>query len=255
MRLSVIKKLYLFILLFAINASLIADNLGTLTVLTDPIGVEVWLGNRFLGNSPLKSIPLPTGSYKLRLISTLYHTSVNENIEISREGETLVEKKILANFGSIKLTSIPSDAKITISSTLGKTPLETEMMNPGRYTVIVTPQNSDSKFYQSDTLDLKVEPGKITSDSIVLKKQKILTRKFMFRGVLGAAAIGSFVWAIIENGKAHDFENYAKIYSENGEPQKAADANDNAKKARIFRNIGVVAGSLSVVGFEIVAFF
>jgi hypothetical protein len=82
--------------------------------------------------------------------------------------------------------------------------------------------------------DIVVPKGEIVEINKSLPKKSALDSKAVVRLVLGAGALGGFVWAIVERS---DGNCHVPNGSLNGEI------------------LGATLGALCVVGFEIVAFF
>ena len=100
--------------------------------------------------------------------------------------------------------------------------------------------------------EVTIPSGKKVELTNTLAKKSPFDRKAVIRLILGVGAIGGFVWAVIEQGNHEENETFAEIATDSDEKDKY---NDDAKSAGIKRTIGIVIGSLCVVGFEIVAFF
>jgi hypothetical protein len=212
-------------------AQVYAEEDGMLTVKTDPEGIEIWLDDKFVGESPVVDKKLKPGRYSLKLVDPVQRTSSVEDVFIQPGQTTVIEKALEGKFGGLKVASQPEGAEVSIVSALGKTPLSNEFMNPGKYRIEV---KSPDKRYLPITDEVVIPKGKTVELTKTLQKKNPLDTKALARLVLGAGAVGGYVWAVIQNGQFHK-------------------TGDNS--AQIQRSIGIAAGSLCVVGFEIVAFF
>jgi len=230
----IIVALFLVVSLFKrINAEE-----GTLTVTTDPSGIEVWLGDKYIGDSPVLERKLQTGRYTLKLIDPVQQVSVFDEILIEAGKTTVIEKTLSAKFGTLKVESEPKDAEVIISTSLGKTPLENNFMTPGRYKIEI---KHPKKQYIPVVEEITIPAGKKVEITNTLAKKNLLDTKDAVRLILGAGAIGGFVWAIVEQGNHKRFEEQERF--------KKSDS------AAVRRTFGIIIGSACVVGFEIVAFF
>jgi hypothetical protein len=204
---------------------------GVLTVKTDPEGIKIWLDDKYIGDAPLIDKKLKPGRYSLKLVDPVQQTSSVEEVFIQSGETTVIEKTVKSNYGSLKVISDPEGAEVSISTTLGKTPLSNDFMIPGKYRLeIKHPAASYKKFIS----DIVVPRGEIVTVNKALEKKNALDAKAMWRLGLGAGALGGFIMAVVERSDA----NYG---------------GSNGSVNGMW--IGIVLGSLCVVGFEIVGFF
>lgn len=212
-----------------------AEEDGILSVKTDPEGIEVWLDDKYVGDSPIIDKKLKPGRYSLKLIDQLQHSSESEDVLIQAAQTTIVEKTVVGRFGSLKVNTQPAGAEVSIATTLGKTPLSNDFMTPGKYRLeIKHPGNG----YAPDTEEIVVPRGKTVELSKTLQKKRLLDEKALARIALGVGAVGGYVWGVSQNGRFHS--------------GISATARSNAQ---VQRTLGVVLGSACVVGFEVLAFF
>lgn len=222
---------------------------GILNVKTTPEGIEVWLDDKYIGDSPIIEKKLKPGRYSLKLIDPIQHSSTSEEIFIQPGEITIVEKTIVGKYGSVKIATDPEGAEVTISTKLGKTPLSNDFMNPGKYRLKI---KHPSKFYEPVVEDITVPRGKPVNISRELERKNPFDMKALVRLGLGAGAAVGFVWAIVEQG------NYRENLTKADMPTNAAERDAleaKANTAATKRTVGIVVGALCIVGFEIVAFF
>ncbi len=235
-------------------SSVYAVEEGSLTVITDPEGIEVWLGDKYLGDSPIQDRKLRTGRYTIKMVDPVQQVSASEEILIQTNQTTVVEKTLKAKFGTLKVESEPEGAEVFIATSLGKTPLENNFMNPGKYRIEI---KHPKKKYQPIVEEITIPESKKVELSNTLVKTSKFDKKALVRILLGAGAIGGYVWAIIEQGIHKENEAYV----DDLEAQQSTDSKlikkhkDKAKSAGIQRTVGIIVGSVCVVSFEIVAFF
>jgi|WetSurMetagenome_2_1015567.scaffolds.fasta_scaffold00055_45 hypothetical protein len=226
-----ISSLLAFAVFLFLRTAAFADADGTLTVKTDPDGLEVWLDDKYVGDSPVLDKKLKAGRYSLKLVDPVQHTSTVEEVFIQAGEQTVVEKTIKSRYGSLKVNSDPQGADVYILTNLGKTPLSNDFIVPGKYRLEIRHQN---KSYEKIAEDVVVPRGETVILNKTLVKKNPLDNKALLRLAFGAGAIGGFVWAVVE----HYDRNFGGTNgSVNGEI------------------LGIVLGSLCVVGFEITAFF
>ncbi len=228
-----------------------AQSDGQLTVRSDPEGVEVWLDDQYIGDTPIFDKKLKPGRYTVKLIDAARHTSMTEEVFIQAGQTTLVEKTIETKFGSLRVISDPPGAEVHLSLPLGKTPVSNDFMNPGKYRVEV---RHPSAMYAATMEDITIPRGKTVTVEKKLEKKSPFDMKALVRLGLGAGAIAGFVWAIVEQ---HEFSGLDKelLVSAGLQEEQITKMQDQKTAAGVKRTIGIVVGSLCVVGFEIVAFF
>ncbi len=235
-------KLFRLVMLFfsiLFNYSqLWASKDGLITVITEPTGVEVWLGNRFIGNSPVKEKIVAPGKYEIRLIDPVQKITATEEVLIVEGRTVIVEKKMVPGFGSLQVKSVPEDATVYLTVPLGKTPLNSEFVIPGKYQLEIRHHDS---IYKNSERQVVVSEGETVEVLDTLEKRKIFDKKALIRLGLGAGSAAAFICAIVENGNNHRYKDRGWL--------------NKAHKARIRRNLGIVGGGVCVVVFEIVAFF
>jgi hypothetical protein len=237
MRLFSFKTALLTLVTAGMGAAVFAE--GTLTVKTDPEGIEVWLGDKFIGQSPITDKKIRAGRYTLKLVDPTQHTSTTEELLIQDGEATVVERTISSKFGSLKITSSPQGADVFLATELGKTPVANDFMNPGRYRVEIRPKSS---WYQTAVTEVTIPKGETVFIDQKLQGRPFFTLKNMLSLALMAGAAGGFAWGVIENGH---YEKYNKA----GQPSSAVDG------AKLGRALGVVGGSSCLIGLGIVALF
>lgn len=214
------------------RTSAFAQGDGVLTVKTDPDGIEVWLDDKYIGDSPILDKKLKTGKYTLKLVDPVQHTSTSEDVFIQSGEQTVVEKTLKSRYGTLKVNSDPEGADVYVLTSLGKTPVSNDFIIPGKYRLEI---KSQSKAYNEVVEDIVVPKGETVEVNKPLPKKNALDSKAVVRLALGAGAIGGFVWGIVERSDgAHWGHTNGSV---NGEI------------------LGITLGALCVVGFEIVAFF
>jgi hypothetical protein len=232
-----VNPAFIILIIMGIGASVSGE--GMLTVKTDPEGIEVWLGDKFIGQSPVIGKKIRAGRYTLKLVDPTQHTSTSEDLLIQDGEPTVVERTIASKFGSLKITSSPQSADVYIATELGKTPVANDFMNPGRYRIEIRPSNS---WYQTAVTEVTIPKGETVYIDQKLQGKPLLTVKNILSLALMAGAAGGFAWGIVENGH---YEKYMK----DGQPSSAVDG------AKLGRALGIVLGSSCLITLEIVALF
>jgi len=223
-----------------------ADADGTLSVKTDPDGIEVWLDDKYIGDSPVLNKMLKAGRYSLKLVDPVQHTSTVEEVFIQGGEETVVEKTIKSRYGSLKVNSDPEGADVYVLTSLGKTPVSNDFIIPGKYRLEIKHQNAS---YDKVVEDIVVPKGETVVLNKPLPKKNALDNKAWLRLAFGAGAIGGFVWGVIEYGDCR------MNRERESNPSVFPNATSNSNNSLVYEILGVTLGSLCVIGFEITAFF
>jgi hypothetical protein len=219
-----------FIFLFAVlKTAVYAESDGVLTVKTDPDGIEVWLDDKFIGDSPVMDKKLKAGRYSLKLVDPVQHTSTVEEVFIQAGEQTVVEKTVKSRYGSLKINTDPDGADVSLLTGLGKTPLSNDFIIPGKYRLEINHPG-----YKKAVADVVVPRGEVVTLQKNLDKKKALDGKAIARLSLGLGAIGGFVWALVERSDPN-------FGGTNGSVNGQA--------------LGICLGTICVISFEIVAFF
>ena len=225
---------------------------GSLSVITDPEGIEVWLGDKYLGDSPIENRKWRTGRFIIKLIDPIQQVSTTEEIFIQEGKTTVLEKSLKRKFGTLKVKSDPEGADVTISASLGKTPLTNNFMNPGKYTIEIS---HNKKFYEPIFEDITIPQGKTVELTNTLIKKSPFDTKALIRILLGTGAIAGFAWSIYEQGNHKEEKIKAWYFEKEVKNNKKDEANEKSNKAGIRRNCGILIGVVCVIAFEIIAFF
>lgn len=234
----------MFLGVCGILTSIMAAEEGMLTVTTDPDGVEIWLGDNYIGNSPIIAKKVPVGRYTVKLIDPVMRISQTEQVMITANATVVIEKKLKPKFGTLRINSVPEDAEVYMTMPLGKTPLVNEFINPGKYILEIRHPN---KLYKSSSENVTVTEGAVknvldTLEMIQVDKPKPNHKKVFARLALGGLAAAGFTFAIIK-------ERDKQIHLWDG------NSGSEAGRARTQEVLGITVGALSIVGFEIIAFF
>jgi hypothetical protein len=187
----------------ALRMSVFAEAEGTLNVKTDPDGIEVWLDDKYIGDSPVIDKKLKAGRYSLKLVDPIQHTSSVEEVFIQANELTVVEKTMKSRFGSLKVTSDPEGADVAILTSLGKTPVSNDFIIPGKYRLEISRQGC-----KPAVADVVVPKGEVASVQKSLEKINVLDTKGMAKIALGIGALGGIVWALVETNDPH-FHEYS----------------------------------------------
>jgi len=221
---------------------------GILTVKTDPEGIEVWLGDKFIGQSPVIEKKIRAGRYTLKLVDPAQHSSVSEDLIIQDGTPTVVERTISSKFGSLKVTSDPQGVDVYIATELGKTPLSNDFMNPGKYRIELRSPNSS---YQTAVSEITVPKGETAFIDQKMQRRPFLTTKNIVSLALLSGAAGGVAWGLIEQGHCRMYQERLNNTTAINKPA----LQDKIDGASLGRTFGVIIGSACLVGLEIVVLF
>jgi len=176
---------------------------GTLTIITDPERVEVWINENYAGLTPIRDKRLPEGTYTLRLVDALRQNSASETIVISEGERLLVERSLGGSYGKLRVDTDPQGADVAIIAELGKTPLVNEYLTPGQYRLEI--RHPNDKYLSIMEEVTFAADGKPVIISHKLEKPPVFTTKRLIQVGLGAGAIGGWVYAI---NRYHNDDQY-----------------------------------------------
>jgi hypothetical protein len=236
-----------FLFLVGIITTLSAD--GYLTVRTEPEGIEVWLDDNFVGDSPIIDRKLKAGRYSLKLVDPVQRSSTVEDIFIQDNENTVIEKTITSKFGTLRVTSVPEGALVSIATELGPTPVANDFMNPGKYRLEI--RHPDKKFHPIIE-EIVIPRGESVSLSKTLEQEEVegWTNKDTWRIILGLGTAGGYVFGIIQYGSFKRLQQQAIL-----DPREYPNAAKERPGALAAGILGIIGGSLCLVGLEILAFF
>ncbi len=134
---------------------------GSLKVISQPLGADVFIDKDNLGKTPLKIRQLLEGEYSLK-ISKKDYGIVDEIIKISENKTTTIDKK-LTQAQSVSIISVPNNADVYIDSKFkGKTPFDT-FLTHGEYFIKVEKDGQ----YATRTINITKNGGNIFEFDIV----------------------------------------------------------------------------------------
>jgi hypothetical protein len=194
-----------FLVCAAVRMPVSAGAEGTLNVKTDPDGIEVWLDDKYIGDSPIIDKKLNAGRYSLKLVDPIQHTSSVEEVFIQANEQTVVEKTMKSRFGSLKVSSEPEGADVSILTSLGKTPLSNDFIIPGKYRLEINHPG-----YKPTVADIVVPKGETAAIQKSLEKKNVLDTKGLAKIALGIGAVGGIAVALVETNDPHfphDYKN------------------------------------------------
>lgn len=219
-----------------------------LSVSTVPTGVQVWLDAQYIGDSPIPPRITEPGRHTLRLVDPVRRISGREEVTLA-DGDTLhVEHHLRQRHGTLQVTTTPPGTHVLLSTDLGTTPLTNAYMSPGRYRVDLKPPG---KRHRELTTEVTVHAGETVSLEEQLEDAARFDRMDGLRLALGAGALASFVWALIEQAEHSRFEEKTASAVATDRESLQSKSDD----AAALRTVGIVLGSACVIGFEVVAFF
>jgi hypothetical protein len=229
------SRRFFFTLIFLVGAfsAVQAETDGILTVKTDPEGIKIWVDDKYIGDSPLIDKKLKPGRYSVKLVDPVQQTSSMEEVLIQSGETTVIEKTVKSNYGSLKVTTDPEGAEVSVLTELGKSPVSNDFMIPGKYRLEIKHPNQK---YAKLVSDIVIPRGEIVTinKAIEIQKKDIHIGRIITRLAFGVGAIGGYFFAVYER----------------------EDPNFGGTNGSVTgQMIGLVVGTLCVIGFEIVAFF
>jgi hypothetical protein len=141
------------------------NNEGALEIASNPSGAAVYIDNKFVGETPLKTT-LAKGNYDVKVVLSGFQTYAR-HIAIEKNDSAVMHARLSKEYGALHISSTPSQATVYID---GKrqgqlTPFELQV-SPGKYAVRVEKGN----FYIYDD-EVVVEQGKTMTVEADLVRQ------------------------------------------------------------------------------------
>ena len=132
-----------------------------LIIVTEPEGAEVWFGGSNQGTTPLNIPGLESGELPIR-IKHPYTEDLAMVVSLKKDQITRLEQKLTLKTGTVKVTSKPDGAAITIDgkATEKTTPAEIEL-TAGQHQLELSLNNYAE--YDQDNTVLHIEPDKTIS--------------------------------------------------------------------------------------------
>ncbi len=138
---------------------------GYWQVTSAPADAEVFLNDKYIGNTPLAKAEISSGTHELKIRKTLYHEHT-ETITIKDGDDKTFAVNLNPAYGELRITSDPSGAEVFIEGrNAGKTPFVNQRQPSGTYNVRLT-----SDLYSDAHDQVAVSDGKKTEKFIPLTK-------------------------------------------------------------------------------------
>lgn len=150
-------------------------NFGIVSITTSPAGAKVLDGDIEVGTTPVSGLKLSVGSHTLTLKKSKYHTQAF-TVDIKDGFNRIPEKTLAANYGTLKVMSVPSGAKIKING----------MLKQGQ-----TPQTFDE--FQSGMVEIEVERDRYYAEkkSVEVKDLQVAEAAFTLKPQFADVTINS----------------------------------------------------------------
>ncbi len=111
------------------------DQYGTIEIVSNPSGVNVYLDGAYKGTTPTTLYNVPIGSHTVKLAKSGY-SDVSSTVTVSSGKTASVSKTLTAQTGSISVSSNPSGANVYLDGTSkGTTPITLHNVPIGSHTI------------------------------------------------------------------------------------------------------------------------
>ena len=149
-----------------------AASTANLKIQTTPEGADVWLAEEHRGETPLSLGAIEHGQYGLVLEHAGFETW-SQTITINDDSSNLVDIKLTAVPGRMRISSTPAGADIWIDGEQmeGGTPIELKKMKPGSYDVLLQLAS-----HQQSSTRVTVSSGEMTSVDLTLEPEETISR-------------------------------------------------------------------------------
>jgi hypothetical protein len=173
---------------------------GTLNVSSQPTGASVWIDEQEIGSTPLINYMVKAGSHKLQLIEASSNKSIIKTIQIAPDSSLTLEIPLDVSYGNLDVESAPKDAKASLSTNLGTTPLKGARLISGDYTLKI---ESSNPFYKPLTQTITIPINGTEQVKVELPKNTAHYWKVGTQVILGIAAIISSAFGYVQDDKGN----------------------------------------------------
>ena len=132
------------------------------------VEADVYVDGKNIGKTPLTKVDMPSSTYAIEVRGPDDYHPHTDTVVVSENETTRVEAILLPAFGSLLVTSEPSDASIEvldmsdIRRNSGRTPLNIPRIKSGTYKLKL----EKDKYYYPETRTVTIEDGKATEESV-----------------------------------------------------------------------------------------
>ncbi len=138
---------------------------GKLSIASNPSGAMVYIDGQQKGLTPHNVERYQSGEYDLKVIKQLFHEH-NQKFTVDAGGSTPISVNLKPAFGSLKITSNPSGARVIVDEqNWGMTPIQRDTILSGRHTVVLK-----MDLFNDYEEIVMIQDGKLTQLDAVLKK-------------------------------------------------------------------------------------
>ena len=142
----------------------LTPNFGRLEINSNPSDAMLWIHGQQVGKTPFIAERYSCGNYPIRLIREMYYEET-DTISIEPAGEHLVNYDLKPQFGTIRISSNPEGASLSIDgNTFGETPVFIAELPSGRHIVNI---NAENYFDYESTIE--IIDGQVFEETYELK--------------------------------------------------------------------------------------
>jgi len=160
------------------------EKYAVISINSNPTSAVVYLNNKRIGKTPINNKQVESGDYSINLRYDLYH-DINENFTLKDGDKPTLSYDFLPAFGTLKVSSQPSNAKVYIDGEMvGTTPYSNAKQPSAKYSVRV-----EKELWLGDEKNILIK------DNEKNEKHFVLTKNF------GSLTVNSENADIFVNGK------------------------------------------------------
>ena len=199
-----VKKKILLSILILILTEIQAEN-GCITLESQPSRAAVYIDNEHAGTTPLFNHYLQSGHHSIRFVNESDNVRKLEIVEIIADTCISLSVDLEKERGTIEITTKPAGAAVTIIRQLGTTPLNDPEINPGGYTLLLSPQG---KRFKDSVQTIEIRKNEVGKMDISFKKDMRYLRKRGFSIGLGILSLGTYIWGFCSSRNDHKIGAY-----------------------------------------------
>jgi hypothetical protein len=141
------------------------EKYAVISINSNPPNAVIYLNNKRIGKTPIKNKQVESGDYSINLKYDLYH-EINENFTLKDGDKPNLAYNFLPAFGTLKITSQPTNAKVYIDGEMvGTTPYSNTKQLSEKYSIRV-----EKELWLGDEKNVLIEDDKTTEKHFTLIK-------------------------------------------------------------------------------------
>jgi len=221
---------------------------GMLTIMSYPDSLPIMLNNKNVGTTPFENNMLKPGQVIISLDKEGFET-FTDTLILKKGKATLVKAKLVNKKGRLVVSSSPDKARASLDTlSLGETPLTTDWLQPGEYTLVL----EKDKFLRYRQ---KILVTKNVTDTLSCQLKPLSNKvaRLIVFGLLSGGALGSGIYFNTRAQKYYSDE--AAALAAYNESQSAEEFETNWKEYKKKTRDADTAGLIRSISYGVAGMF